>query len=206
MLYTIFIDERPLMLSDSIHGIPAEWLNAPLYTQPDHAQIAASIHDLKTGKYTATILIAPDVNALLEQVKSYFTVLVAGGGLVVNNEGAVLLMFRRGKWDLPKGKLEEGETIEACALREVAEETGLTSISLLNKITETYHYYSHKNRPLLKHTIWFKMQFTGTELTVPQIEEDIMDIQWIQPENIGKYMQYSYQNIRSVFEKDGFQL
>ncbi|HEY0273691.1 MAG TPA: NUDIX domain-containing protein [Chitinophaga sp.] len=204
--YTIFINERPLILGDSIQGIPPEFLNAPLFTQPDGARVAATIHDLKTGKYAATVLIDAQVNDLLERVKSYFTVLVAGGGLVVNPEGEVLLMFRRGKWDLPKGKLDEGETIEQCAIREVAEETGLHNVSLLYKITETYHYYAQKNQPILKHTIWFKMQFTGTELTVPQIEEDILDIQWVKPANIGKYMQYAYQNIRTVFEQDGFTL
>lgn len=204
--YTIFIDERPLILSDSIHGIPPEFLNAPLFTKPDRAQVTTTIHDLQIGKYAATVLIDPNVEALLETVKSHYSVLTAGGGLIVNADGDVLLMFRRGKWDLPKGKLDPGETIEECAIREVAEETGLHSITLEHKITETYHYYSHKNLPILKHTVWFHMRFTGTELTIPQIEEDIMDIQWIKPGNVGKYMQYSYQNIRAVFAADGFEV
>ncbi|PUZ21733.1 NUDIX hydrolase [Chitinophaga parva] len=202
--YTIFIDERPLILSDSIHGISPEFLNAPLFTKPDRPQVTSCIHDLQTGKFAATVLIDPNVDGLLETVKSHYTVLTAGGGLIVNTDGDVLLMFRRGKWDLPKGKLDPGETIEQCAIREVAEETGLLSITLEHKITETYHYYAHKDQPLLKHTVWFHMRFTGTELTIPQIEEDIMDIQWIKPENVGKYMQYSYQNIRAVFAADGF--
>ena len=204
MLYTIFIDERPLILCDSIHGIPAEYLNAPLFTKPDEAVVADTLNALKSGKYAAAVLTDANVDGLLEQVKSHFSTIVAGGGLIVNTDGDILLMFRRGKWDLPKGKLDDGETIEACAVREVAEETGLHSITLGDKIAETYHYYSYKSQPILKHTFWYKMNFTGTELTIPQIEEDIMDIQWIKPANIGKYMQYSYENIRAVFAQAGY--
>jgi 8-oxo-dGTP pyrophosphatase MutT (NUDIX family) len=140
----------------------------------------------------------------MEAIKGHFNVLVAAGGLVINAEKEILLMFRRGKWDLPKGKQDDGESLEACALREVQEETGLHQITLGPKITETYHYYPLKGKKVLKHTHWYKMQFTGTELTVPQIEEDIMDIQWIKPENLGKYLKFSYNNIVDVFEKAGF--
>jgi 8-oxo-dGTP pyrophosphatase MutT (NUDIX family) len=131
---------------------------------------------------------------------------VAAGGLITNATGEVLLMFRRGKWDMPKGKQDEGETLEACALREVQEETGLQNIRLGHLITETWHYYSLKEKRILKHSYWYRMYFTGAELTVPQIEEDIVDIQWIRPDNLGKYMQYSYQNIVDVVAKAGYKL
>jgi 8-oxo-dGTP pyrophosphatase MutT (NUDIX family) len=113
-------------------------------------------------------------------------------------------MFRRNKWDLPKGKQDEGESLEECAVREVREETGLQQITLTDKITETFHYYPLKEKKVLKHTYWYRMQFTGTELTIPQIEEDIMDIQWIKPENLGKYLKFSYKNIEDVFLKAGY--
>ena len=131
---------------------------------------------------------------------------MAAGGLITNPAGEVLLMFRRGKWDMPKGKQDEGESLEACALREVQEETGLQNIKLGHLITETWHYYSLKEKKILKHSYWYRMYFTGTELTGPQIEEDIMDIQWIRPDNLGKYMQYSYQNIVDVVAKAGYKL
>ena len=130
--------------------------------------------------------------------------IIAGGGLVLNDEGKLLMIFRRGKWDLPKGKQDEGENLETCALREVAEETGLHNVTLEHKITETLHFYTYKEKKILKHTYWYKMKFTGTELTIPQIEEDIVDIQWVKPEHLGKYLKFSYQNIADVFEKEGY--
>jgi 8-oxo-dGTP pyrophosphatase MutT (NUDIX family) len=185
-------------------AIPNKYKDAVLYTLPDQATIESTLQALETGKLPAAIFINPDTDAMLETVKGYFNILVAAGGLITNPEEEILLMFRRGKWDLPKGKQDEGENLEACALREVEEETGLHSISLEHKITETLHFYTYKEKKILKHTYWYKMKFTGTELTIPQIEEDIMDIQWVKPEHLSKYLKFSYQNITDVFEKDGY--
>lgn len=128
----------------------------------------------------------------------------AAGGAIVNPAGEFLMMFRRGKWDLPKGKLDPGETIEACALREVGEETGLKNIRIRKKLTETFHLYPFQGKNILKQTHWFLMDFMGGELTVPQIEEDILDIQWVRREHLGRYLKYTYPNIRDVFEKAGY--
>ena len=201
---TIYINERPLMILSTHQAISAKYKDAALYTEPDAATIENTLQALEDGKMPAAIFIHPDAAALTEKVKGYFKVHVAGGGLITNQEGEILLFFRREKWDLPKGKLDPGETIEECAIREVKEETGLHSITIEHKITETIHYYNMKGKKILKHTHWYKMKFTGTELTVPQIEEDITDIQWIKPENLSKYLKFSYNNIRDVFEKEGY--
>lgn len=201
---TIYLNERPLVLSATHQTIPSQYADAVLFTSPDDITIRETLRSLEEGQLKAAIFIHPDVEELLHNIKQHFTVLVAGGGLITNAAGEILLMFRRGKWDLPKGKQDEGESLETCAVREVAEETGLHSIQLEHKITETFHYYPMKKQKVLKHTYWYKMKFTGTELTVPQIEEDIMDIQWIRPENLGKYLSYSYQNIIDVFKREGY--
>ena len=200
----IYLNERPLLITATHQGIPEKYKDATLYTEPDAATIESVLQALETGKSEAAIFIHPDTPALLEQVKGYFHVLVAAGGLITNQEEEVLLMFRRGKWDLPKGKQDPGENLETAALREVAEETGLHNVTLEHKIGETFHFYTWKEKKTLKHTYWYKMKFTGTELTVPQIEEDIVDIQWIKPEHLGKYLKFSYQNIVDVFTKDGY--
>jgi 8-oxo-dGTP pyrophosphatase MutT (NUDIX family) len=202
--FTIYLNERPLIICPRQRDIPSDYKDAPVCPNPDAAAITQTLQALETGDITSAVFVQSDTKRLLEAIKSHFEVLVAAGGLVINPQEEILLMFRRGKWDLPKGKQDEGESLEACALREVQEETGLQQIKLGPKITETFHYYPLKEKKVLKHTYWYKMQFTGTELTVPQIEEDIMDIQWIKPENLGKYLKFSYQNIVDVFEKAGF--
>ncbi|GEP96806.1 NUDIX hydrolase [Chitinophaga cymbidii] len=202
----IYINERPLVIADEHASLPTEYHNAPVYRAPDEKEISRIIDQLEKNELANAVFLDADPVSLFNRVKAHFTVFEAAGGLISNPAEEVLLMFRRGKWDLPKGKLDEGETLEACALREVQEETGLHNISLDGKITETFHYYPWKNKKVLKHSHWYRMRFTGTELTIPQIEEDIMDIQWIRPENLGKYMQYSYQNIIDVLLKAGYKL
>jgi len=201
---TIYLNERPLIISATHQAIPARYKDAALFTEPDHTTITDTLEALESGKLPAAIFLQPDTIALVEQVKSHFTVLVAAGGLITNAQQEILLLFRRGKWDLPKGKQDDGESLEACALREVQEETGLHNITLEHKITETFHYYPLKEKKVLKHSYWYKMKFTGTELTVPQIEEDIVDIQWIKPEHLEKYLRFSYQNIIEVFAREGY--
>jgi len=200
----IYINERPLLIAGLHTPLPAEFTGATTLFNPPAAEVAQTIALLEKNQLPAVVFRTGEADALLEQVKSHFTVLVAAGGLVTNEAGDILLMFRRGKWDLPKGKQDDGETLEACALREVQEETGLSNVTLGRLITETYHYYSLKGKNILKHSYWYRMHFFGTELTVPQIEEDIMDIQWIKPEHIARYMPYSYQNIVDVLTKAGY--
>lgn len=202
----IYINERPLIIAAETDILPADDANSLTLFSPGDEEISRVIAQLDKNELPKAVFRHSNPVSLFHQVKSHFTVFEAAGGVISNPAQEVLLMFRRGKWDLPKGKLDDGETLEACALREVQEETGLINIQLTGKITETFHYYPWKDKKVLKHSHWYRMQFTGTELTIPQIEEDILDIQWIRPENLGKYMQYSYQNIIDVLLKAGYKL
>lgn len=125
---------------------------------------------------------------------------VAAGGLVQNDFGEILIMFRRGVWDMPKGKLDKGESIEQCAVREVEEETGLQNIELGNFIHKTYHQYWDKwtKKELEKETHWYAMHAKGAQTLVPQAEEDITEIVWVKPEDIVNYENNMHKNIVEV--------
>ena len=129
--------------------------------------------------------------------------IVAAGGLVSNDKGELLLIYRRGYWDLPKGKLDEGESIEACAVREVEEETGLTNVLLDKLIGITYHEYfdEWKQRDVVKETHWFAMHVNGDQTLVPQQEEDIKDIKWVAQKDLGTYLQQTYINIVDIINR-----
>ena len=129
----IYINERPLVIIDEDAALPP---NAAVFSTPDDAVIGRTIDQLEKNELSSAVFRHSNPVSLFNQVKEHFTVFEAAGGLISNPAGEVLLMFRRGKWDLPKGKLDEGETLEACALREVQEETGLHNIYLNGKITE----------------------------------------------------------------------
>ncbi len=129
--------------------------------------------------------------------------IIAAGGLVTNENNELLMIFRRGKWDLPKGKLDEGETLEECAVREVKEETGIGNVELKNLVDITYHQYfdKHSNETVIKETHWFAMQVKGRPELIPQTEEDIEKIIWADKEVIGESLENTYLNIVQVIEK-----
>jgi 8-oxo-dGTP pyrophosphatase MutT (NUDIX family) len=151
-------------------------------------------------KLTSLGVIIEDVSqqSLQEQLYQIYAPIDAGGGVVFNEGGAVLMIFRRGKWDLPKGKRDDGEAIDYCALREVSEETGLEQLTLGEKICDTYHVYSQKGEKLLKCTTWFAMYGTSKETLKPQKEENIIDARWIKVSEMGPIVFKSYEAIREV--------
>ena len=129
-------------------------------------------------------------------------IIIAAGGLVRNSKDEILLIYRRGFWDLPKGKLDAGESIPDCAIREVQEETGLKSIELGPFICTTTHAYYDKwlSKEVEKHTHWYAMQSLANETLVPQTEEDIEKIEWVPMEQLPQYLLKTYPTIRTVFE------
>jgi 8-oxo-dGTP pyrophosphatase MutT (NUDIX family) len=108
------------------------------------------------------------------------------------------MIFRRGKWDLPKGKLDKGETLEQCALREVEEETGLSGVQLSKPTTITYHTYDEFGKHILKESHWFKMKYTSDKKPVPQQEEDITKIEWVHQDDLELYMENTFGTIKEV--------
>jgi len=129
--------------------------------------------------------------------------IIAAGGLIVNEKNELLMIFRRKKWDLPKGKLDEGESIENCAIREVQEETGLKAEFYGGLIGLTYHDYFDKwsQEEVTKETHWFGMKVPGQQNPIPQAEEDITEVKWIQKNELDKYLKSSYPNVIDIIEK-----
>jgi 8-oxo-dGTP pyrophosphatase MutT (NUDIX family) len=128
------------------------------------------------------------------------TPIIAAGGIVVNPNKEILWIFRRGFWDLPKGKLDPNETIEACALREVMEETGVSNLVLGDLIMTTTHLYHdmYLNTEVEKTTYWYKMTTDQLQDGIPQTEEDIEAIAWVKNEDIAPYLAKTYDTIKQV--------
>lgn len=129
--------------------------------------------------------------------------IIAAGGLITNEKNELLMMFRRGKWDLPKGKVDEGETLEAAAVREVQEETGINNATLGKFVAITNHEYFEKrlNEDVFKETHWFAMQVNGESKLIPQTEEDIEKIIWADEAELKECLKNSYPNIKEIVEK-----
>lgn len=130
--------------------------------------------------------------------------IIAAGGLVFNDQDELLMIFRRDKWDLPKGKLDDGETIEECAVREVIEETGLQHVLLMEKLGITLHTYQEKGEEIEKESHWFRMTAPGHQTLIPQTEEDITTIEWVNKSDISTRLQNTYANITAIIAQSGW--
>lgn len=138
---------------------------------------------------------------LLEAFKEEMIVLEAGGGFVYTPQHTILLIFRRGKWDLPKGKLDAGEIMEECALREVQEETGLQQVVIQTPLTTTWHTYHQDGQLILKESHWYLMQAPEEEALTPQTDEDIEVCKWVHINDLDRYLQNTQPSILDVFKK-----
>ncbi len=163
------------------------------------ATIKNLLEDVIANNIDVQIKASANGKPLLNFLKEELTFIEAGGGLVQNTAGAYLCIYRNDKWDLPKGKLEKGETIGQCALREVEEETGATDLVLGEFITSTYHLYKMKGNFVLKQTYWYNMHCPIQPL-VAQAEEGITKVEWIAKENLKSVMENTFRNILIVLE------
>ncbi len=155
----------------------------------------------KNTEFDAVVLHFPDVEKLWSDFKEIFKIIKAAGGIVENDKKEVLMIYRMGHWDLPKGKIEKKEGKKEAAIREVQEETGLQSVDLEEFIHTTYHTYTdRKERRVLKVTYWYTMKTTDTEL-VPQAEEDIEEAVFVDLKDFFSSPRKIYGNILDVIEK-----
>jgi ADP-ribose pyrophosphatase YjhB (NUDIX family) len=141
-----------------------------------------------------------DLLNLQKAFKRNFKYVEAAGGIVTNSKDEVLVMKRLGVWDLPKGKLEQNESFQQAAVREVCEECGLSHVKIKNPLLSTYHTYKIKDKKFLKKTYWFSMYYDGNEKLVPQTEEDIEEVRWIKKSELGEIMKNTYASIVDVLQ------
>src|SRR5688572_22575590 len=147
MIKKIYFGNKPLFLSDKKTEEIEPYLDdKQTIVLDDLTEMPFLIKRMEDNGIIAGIILHDDVPAILEKIKKEFTVIQASGGLVYSNDNKILLIFCRGKWDLPKGKLDEGEELVACALREVKEETGLSNLVYEKSLCITYHTYYEKGQ------------------------------------------------------------
>lgn len=142
------------------------------------------------------------VGKLKNHFFAIFKIIEAAGGLVFNAKEQLLCIKRLGKWDLPKGKLEKNESIEEAAIREVIEETGISSVEIEQFKETTYHIYQspyHQNRWVLKPTYWYIMKYLGNETLVPQTKESITEAKWIDRNDLEIIKQQTYASLKGLF-------
>ena len=198
MLTKIYFGNNPLFLSDKKTEDLQPYIDdAQTVFRDDITELPSLIKKMQDNGIPAGIILG-DVSSSLERIKKQFTVIQASGGLVYSNDNKILLIFRRGKWDLPKGKLDEGEDLVTCALREVEEETGLSDLKYEQSLCITYHTYYEKEQHILKESHWHLMKGNDQEKLVPQTDEDIEKCMWVTIENLAPYLENAPASIIDV--------
>lgn len=148
----------------------------------------------------SVLLLTPDPEAAFAAFASEFVPVEAAGGIVVNERGEWLMIHRNGRWDLPKGHWEQGESLEECAVREVGEETGVTGTRVERLLCTTLHAYQLRGRWELKRTHWYELRIDAAVPTAPQREEGIDRVQWCAPEEVRRHLADTFPTIRRVAE------
>lgn len=199
----IYFNDKPLFLCDNIDETIEPYVHhddAVFIDELDTHTVKSMIHEMQLDKIHAGVFFHPDLEALKKTFFKKFTLVQAAGGLVRNEGKELLLIFRRGKWDLPKGKLDKGESLEDCAVREVQEETGLKDIKLLTPLTITYHTYREGARFILKESHWYNMKASNNEKLTPQTEEDISEIRWVGETELPPLLKNTFPSIADVLK------
>ena len=165
-------------------------------TDPKKEDWENIISNLETEDVSILIIGNTETNWL--QFSANYLLVEAAGGLVQNEQGHWLFIYRNGVWDLPKGKLEKGERIEECAVREVAEECGIEEPIIVRPLSTTYHTYTLKGKRILKPTYWFLMKSADSSELAPQTEEGITEVKWVSTEDALELATDSFGSIKEV--------
>ena len=206
MYFKIYFNDKPLFLCDEMTAEIRAYTHhddAVFIDDFSHHTVNAMIHEMRQAKVHAGIFLHANLEELRKAFWKKFLLIKAGGGLVQNKEGRYLFMMRRGVWDLPKGKLDPGETIEQCAVREVGEETGLVGVKLEGPLLITYHTYDESGKHILKETHWFRMSVADTSGLKPQQEEQITELRWVASGEFDGVLHHTFPSIRDVIRAAG---
>ena len=163
-------------------------------------ELRALVHRVDTGEDAGDIDVVGRGFDAWQAFQEDHVFVLAAGGLVVDEGGRLLAIKRLGRWDLPKGKVEQGEAVDAGAVREVQEECGLKKVELIGPVTSTWHTYERKGRQHLKRTDWFLMRASATEALTAQTEEDIEEVRWLDAEGVRMMEAETYPSLLPVLE------
>ena len=204
MFIKIYFSDKPLFLCDAVDETLQPFIHhddAVFIDELNTHTIKAMIHEMQQPQVHAGVFFHADLAELKKAFWKKFTLVKAAGGLVQNEKKELLMIFRRGKWDLPKGKLDNGETLEQCAVREVEEETGLKEVQLLNPLLTTFHTYLEGSKFILKESYWYTMKVEGKQNLQPQTEEDILEIKWVTAKEAEKLFLQTFPSVIDVIKK-----
>ncbi len=201
--YKVFLNEKSILFRTS----GKITITKPTASYPDFTSVPGVkqwLGEFEKGSENEIIVESENPDRDFQNFRNALTILDAAGG-VIKRDGRLLFIFRNGKWDLPKGKIDKGETPEEAALREVEEECGIHGHRINRTLNPTYHIYrspykKSKGEWVIKKTHWFKMEYTGNEPGTPETDEGITEIRWFKPEELNVVLANTYKNLHELIQ------
>ena len=194
--YTIFFGESELLITRDMPSERYEIVDAEVFNSFSQAKIVKKV---ETSKYVAVVTPSPEL--AFEALRTEFKWVEAAGGVVTNVAGDLLMIHLRGRWDLPKGHVESGESSREAALREVEEETGIRAEAVGDEpLVCTYHTYNTYGTWELKRTTWWAMHSIGGKPKA-QSEEGITSAEWCERATLHKRLKTTYPTIKRLVER-----
>lgn len=200
-MYKVFINDSPLFINT--HGEVKAQSNSELYLIDDSEISPEKLWERSIRHPAQKLVWNP---ALLgadvwSKFSAQFRYISAAGGVLLRDDGCFLGIYRLNRWDLPKGKVEPGETLALAAVREVEEECGVSGVKINRPIGDTWHIYPLKSGFALKQTHWFEMAWSGEGELKPQIEEGIVSLQWFNTDEIPVFCQKTYASVADLLQR-----
>lgn len=199
--YKVFFNEKRIVFTSS-RNITLSKPSNEIDVNSGVAEVLAWFRAFAEGREAETVLEHLKPEQLIETFKSAFLIVKAAGGVVVRNN-KLLVIRRLGKWDLPKGKIDKGETSKIAALREVEEECGITTHKIVKQLPSTFHIYQSPYKEtmgkwIFKETFWYEMEYSGNENGIPQLEEGITEVRWFAKNELNEVLGNTYNNLLQI--------
>ena len=197
-MYRVFVNEKVICFTDSEKKCKQFQFQMTLHFYSN--ELLPYLFSMINGRGEINVIVVlKDFEFAFKEFQNYFKIIKAAGGIVKNENGGKLFIYRLDKWDLPKGKIEKGEGIQAAAIREIEEECGITDLTIQKQLQDTYHIYEHKGEIILKQTYWFELTSSFKGELVPQLEENITKVEWLTDAEIEtKVMVNTYASIKEL--------
>ncbi len=200
-MYKVFFNDRTILIGAD-HDRMLSDNPAIVHNYKSKEELRNVIDDfLNREKIGDLLLCHSDPDNLFEDFKSLFRCMPAAGGLVVNTKGEYLGILKRGRWDLPKGKVDGNESLQEAALREITEECGITAMKIDRTLNTTYHIFFQGDQRILKCTHWFRITYHGDEKLKPQAKENIKEVKWITDKEEAIFRDSTYPSIIEILDQ-----
>lgn len=202
-MYEVFINEKPVKIMGNTL-VNEDNVNTLIVDTSEPGKMMNALLKFAGSGFTEVLIFISNESPekQFSAFSSVFRVLEAAGGFVVNNKQEALFIYRFGRWDLPKGKIEKGEQPREAAMREVEEETGIRPDKIVTGLSPTYHIYEYKGNLILKKTYWYRMHYSGCDSPVPQTDEGIEKAEWVAASGFGSVMSSTYASLHRLISSE----